>query len=306
MMINRLTPLVLILGVAWGLNFSLIKVAALSGMAYPLIAGATIIGNMLIFALFCRAFLDHIRIAVRFWLFFAACGGVGYELPFFLELFSVARIGAGTQALVVALAPIMTLVLSGLFRTETITWRRSAGIFLGFLAIVPLAAGEAGTLKSVFGVGLAVAIIVPFTYAIYHVLIDRYWPSDMEAFEVALGESLAAALMMGPIYAVWFQSDPVSEVVASSAYVAIGALLVFSALEVWLYFHIMRQGGALFVSQAGYVAVMAGIAWGAIFFGERVSGWIELSCVLMLCALILVTPKAKDTHGDVDASPTDA
>lgn len=281
-----LALLIVILGSAWGLNVSLMKAASLSGLSFSLLAVLVIFGNLVIFAGFSRIFTGRIRIAPRLWWFFAACGGLGYVLPFFLELFAVPRIGAAPLAIVISLAPMMTLLIAAATGTEKMTARRSMGVCVGFVSVSFIALQDLSVLKGAFGIGLLAAVFVPLIYGSYHVFIARFWPEDMAPFEIAMGESLAGLFLVVPIYLVW--SD-IGDVPAFSldTYWIVGALLLFSMVEVWLYFLLMRMGGPTYVSQSGYIAVIAGVIWAGIFFGETVTPWLALSIVLSLSALLL-------------------
>ncbi|WP_420346058.1 DMT family transporter [Pelagibius sp.] len=297
--------MVILLGLVWGLNFSLMKFAAQSGLPFALLAALVILGNLLIFAACCLLVVGRIRVAATSWWFFAGCGLLGYLLPFFMELFAAPRIGAGTLALVVALAPIMTLLAAGATRIEQITWTKALGIGAGFLSVVPLMLQDVSALEDVFGIGLAVGLAVPLVYALYHTLIARFWPPGLESFEVAFGETFAAVVLMVPVYLLWAEPGPPPSF-SISLYWIVGALLVFSALEVWLYFRIMRLGGPVYVSQSGYVAVIAGVVWGALFFDERVTAWIAASMALVLLALLLVAPRSRGADSSPDGSDEDS
>lgn len=284
-----LTLMIIALGLCWGLNFSLIKFAALTGLDHTLIAGLVIFGNAAIFACFSVFYAGGIRLNRRTWLFFAGCGFIGYVLPFFLELFSAPRIGASMLSLVVSLAPIMTLVFAALVRTDKITSRKAIGILLGFVAVATLGLQNISGLRSAFGTAFLAALIVPFCYAAYHIFIARFWPDGFKAYEVATGESIGALIMMLPIFFFWHESWS-APALGFSTYWAISALVVLTVFEVWLYFKVMQLGGAVFASQAGYVAVISGVVWGAFLFGEPLSAWLGLSMAIIIFALFLVAP----------------
>jgi drug/metabolite transporter (DMT)-like permease len=290
----NLAGLIVILGATWGLNVSLMKAATLSGIPYTLLAVLTIFGNLVIFATFSRIFVGRVRFVPQLWWFFAACGGLGYVLPFFLELFAVPRIGAAPLAIVISLAPMMTLLISAATGTERLTGRRIAGITLGLLSVSLIAMQELSSLKGAFGVGLLAAVFVPFIYGSYHVFIARFWPDDMEPFEIAMGESLAGVLIVTPIYLFWGEIGT-APAVNFDTYWVVGAILIFSMVEVWLYFALMRKGGPTYVSQSGYIAVIAGVCWAAVFFGEAVTPWLMLSIALSITALLVT---GTGTKGD--------
>ncbi len=62
-------------------------------------------------------------------------------------------------------------------------------------------------------------------------------------------------------------------------------------VEVWLYFALMRMGGPTYVSQSGYIAVIAGVLWASLFFDENITPWLTLSILLSLTALLVTGPR---------------
>lgn len=54
-----------------------------------------------------------------------------------------------------------------------------------------------------------------------------------------------------------------------------------------LFFEIIRRAGPTFFAQFNYLAVLAGVAWGAIVFGERLTLTFFLAMVLMFVGVFL-------------------
>ena len=167
------------------------------------------------------------------------------------------------------------------------------GICVGFASVSLIAVQDLSLLSGAFGVGLFAAIFVPFIYGSYHVFIARFWPDDMQPFEIAMGESLAGLMLVIPIFALWADVGDVPAF-SFSTYWIVGALLIFSIVEVWLYFQLMRMGGPTYVSQSGYIAVIAGVLWASFFFGETVTPWLALSILLSLSALLITGARKEE------------
>lgn len=150
-------------------------------------------------------------------------------------------------------------------------------------------------LQGAFGIGLLAAVFVPVIYGAYHVFIARFWPQDMEPFEIATGESMAGLMLVVPLYLL--SSDigtaPPFEI---GTHWIVFALLLFFMTEVWLYFQLMRMGGPTYVSQSGYVAVIAGVLWANLFFSEVVTPWLFLSILLSLTALLITGSREKQAE----------
>jgi drug/metabolite transporter (DMT)-like permease len=70
---------------------------------------------------------------------------------------------------------------------------------------------------------------------------------------------------------------------------AIGTLLAIAINAVFLvlFFEIIRRAGPVFFAQFNYLAVLAGVAWGAVVFRERLSIYLVLAMVLMFVGVFL-------------------
>jgi drug/metabolite transporter (DMT)-like permease len=70
---------------------------------------------------------------------------------------------------------------------------------------------------------------------------------------------------------------------------AIGTLLAISinATFLVLFLEIIRRAGPVFFAQFNYLAVLAGVAWGAVIFGERLSIYVIVAMVLMFVGVFL-------------------
>ena len=72
-------------------------------------------------------------------------------------------------------------------------------------------------------------------------------------------------------------------------------MIAFSTIEIYLYFELVRRAGAVFVSQANYIMVVAGVFWGMLIFSERPTAWLWLSAAILLAALYMTHSDKKET-----------
>jgi len=82
----------------------------------------------------------------------------------------------------------------------------------------------------------------------------------------------------------------------TSGHWAILAAIAFTTLTCWLYFEIIRLGGPVFVSQANFVTVFAGVIWGMTLLGERPSPWLWASLVLLIGSLAVLAGSRRKTQ----------
>jgi drug/metabolite transporter (DMT)-like permease len=281
------------LGALWGLHFSVIRFAAESGIDYTDIAGFVVAGVLLVLLFICWFRDKFPRITKSTMAFYLICAVFGYLIPFFVELFSSVRIGAGLLTVVVSLTPVATVAIALMLRSESVRLPKVLAIGFGLVAVAPLFAFNEIALEAVFGMGLAAALIVPVSYAIYNNYVSKYWPEDMDSWQVATGEAIAAGLILGPLLLINGSHDFAALFEPENGVIVL-IFILFSFLEIFLYFEIVRLCGAIFVSQASFVTVITGIAWSVFFFDEEFGSWIWAS-MLALSASIYLSTRSTET-----------
>lgn len=300
MIAGRPLGLIALLGSMWGLHFSLIRIIGESGMALGWIVVATAVGNLLVLGLVAALRRKVPARRPSALLYYFVCALVGYLAPFLLELYSAPRIGAGILTIVVCLTPLSTAILAMLLRTDIVTGRKLVAITLGFMSLVPLLTATLGNGFGNFSLGLLAALGVPVAYGAYHNLVAKYWPTGQDSWQVAGGEAIAFCLIMIPVY---LASDGLvlPRLRWTGAEWAILLMILFSAMEIYLYFEIVRLAGAIFVSQASFITVPTGVLWGMVLFGEQHDSWILFSVLLLALSLILAATPAKDEKDAIES-----
>ncbi|NJO31946.1 MAG: DMT family transporter [Rhodospirillales bacterium] len=292
--------LITILGLIWGLHFSIVKIAGSSGMQLGGTVAATSLGSMLVFVVICRLRRKMPVMRRQAVFYYLACALVGYTVPFFLELYSAPRIGAGILTIVVCLTPLSTVILAVLLKSDTVNKLKLVAIMLGLISVAPLVLSNAAS--PAYGWGLLAAFGVPVAYAAYHNIVAKYWPFEQDSWQVAAGEALALCVVVVPIYvAVDGFRLPASN--WTGAEWTILLMVAFSTLEIYLYFEIVRVSGAIFVSQANFVTVPTGVVWGMVLFGEQHSSWIYFSVVILAISLILAARATNAAEEDSSGRP---
>ena len=103
-----------------------------------------------------------------------------------------------------------------------------------------------------------------------------------------MGEAAAALCLLGPLF--WFSGGGLSAFAdLSSGSWTILYMVVFGIVEIYLYFELVRLGGAVTVSQSNYVSVVMGVVWGMIIFNEPLMAWLWVAVALLFISLFLTT-----------------
>lgn len=294
---TRIKPVLLItiLGLTWGLHFSLMRIAGESGMD---LSGAVIlvsIGNGVVLGVIAllRRKLPSTRTASI--AYYVVCALVGYLAPFLLEFYSAPKIGAGMLTIVVCLTPVATVILALLMRADSVTPGKVAGITLGLFSVVPLLAWRSGAGLGDHDLALLAAFGVPAAYAAYHNIVAKFWPAGQDSWQVAAGEAAMLCVILVPVGLVT-GAGQIPTMQWTGAEWTLVLMVLFSTVEIYLYFEIVRLSGAIFVSQANFITVPSGVLWGAALFGERHDAWTLFSVAALALSLALAARSGVDVR----------
>ena len=280
--------LLLATGGIWGLTPSLAKMAMAEGVPAPGFAFWTALGSGLLLALVCRMRGLALPLGRRHLRYYAAAGISGFALSNLAGFHALQHIPAGFFAMVVPLAPMLTVLGAALLGQERLTLRRAGGTALGFAGIALAMAPGAALPDAGLILWALVAVGAPLGYATANLVAVQWAPGGTPALPLAAGTMLAAAAFLGLFGAglgPWHW--PFTGTALADALVLAQAVL--TALAYLMFFRLIAGAGAVVTSQVGYVATITGVFWGAIFFQERM-GWLALPAVVLIFAgLWLVT-----------------
>lgn len=287
------TILLVVLGMAWGGHFTLLKIASESGLPHVGIIVLTtlgVVGGMAFIAAVRRRWPPLSGRHLRFYLF---CGVLGYLVEFPLGLYVAEQIPAGLLAIIASTSPLFTSLIAIVAKVERVSSRRAAAIGVGLVAAALVVVPGIALPQPELIPWVLVAFCIPVVYAIYHNYVAFDWPEGCDSWQVALGESSAAAII---VVAIYMASD--SSLVAFNPSTpgtwTIAVMALLAIVEIYLYFEIVRLAGAVFVSLASFVSIIAGVLWGMLIFGEQHNAWIWGSVALLSLSIFLA--REQDAH----------
>lgn len=287
-----LLVILLLTGLGWGLTISLATIATASGIdpltvaLWSALAGALVL-TVVLLASRKRPPMDgpHLR-------FYLVTGFLGTAFPHALSFYAAIHLPAGVRAIVFALIPMITLVLSIGLSMEKANARRFTGILLGLLAMlvmflpgvqVPLPGQVFWTLVS-----LAVAT----SYAVENVYISLKRPTELDAVTALWGMTVAGTLML--LVTLWLADAPyLLPFEASTAELAILLMAVVHLCAYAGLLYMLSHGGVVFASQVSYIVTPAAVMWGVVLLSEEISLSILLALVLIMGGLALIKPRRK-------------
>jgi len=282
----------LVMGTAWGLSFSLGKIAVENG-AKPfgvaqfqmMIAGVVLLFITAIRRKSIRDLKDKLG-------FVFCVAMLGAAIPAVLFYYAAPHVPAGVLSITVALIPLITYGFSLPLKLETFSVVRSSGLVFGIIAICLIVLPENSLPDSSALPWILIACISALCYAVENIILGLKSALTIGPMRLAMSMNLMAAATLLPItiltdsfFTLSFPPQNVDYAVVGLGLITVVAYTMF-VLSVALF-------GSVFSSQVGYVVTLAGVFWGMFIFSESPSVWIWLSLCTMIIGLALVTPRKK-------------
>ncbi len=255
------------LSLLWGGSFPSYRQLALEHLPPTVtVAARIVLGAAFVIVLFAVQGTD-LRIARRDWprlLLFALGNNI---LPYLLFAWAEQRISGGTAAILNAMTPIFTLLVTGLvLRTERFTPNRILGIGCGFLGVAILVGPAALVGQDVWGQLACLAAAICYGFALpFGRTLGHLGPRRL-----AVGQLVAASVIAVPLMLI---VDPPSTwpPLDRDGVIAVLTLgLLATGLAFVLFFRILERAGATNLSLVTFLVPVSAIVFGAVLLDEPI------------------------------------
>lgn len=227
---------------------------------------------------------------------FAVIGVLNVALPFTLVTWAMQMgLESGVASVLTGTYPLFMLVLAHFaFMDERITWRKFAGVLIGFTGVVILSARHwqdgADIQGGILNQGLMIG--AQFLFALSAVYSRKVMQGNVAPLVVASGSMVFAALAMIGLTAVLLLVSPASVVPAGISLQGVGAtlyLILFNtSLAYILLFYIIRELGPSRASTVVYAVTPISITLGAIFLDELIDLYLIAGAIIVLSGVAIV------------------
>ena len=287
--------LLLVMGLMWGLQFAMLKLAAQGGHSDLTVLMVALILLSVIFSLIVLLRKE------RFWpgwhvlVFFTVIGLIGYVIPLLAALYAASQLSAGVLVLIASMSPVVAIGTALILRTESVSPSRIAAVGVGILSVALVLLPQFDLPNSGKALWMLVALLVPFAYGVESVYIARFWPRGLTALQAVTGETIVAALLVAQIFLLSGERLPTT-LEGGAGEVAILVFVAAGVIESLIYFYLIRRTGGVFVSFGTFISLFAGIGWGIILFDETHNSLTWFAVVMLVAALVLAgkEPPAPD------------
>jgi drug/metabolite transporter (DMT)-like permease len=212
-------------------------------------------------------------------------GALVIGIPISLLTYIAPKLPAGVMTLVLALSPPFTFILGVAVRVERFRWLGLLGLLFGFAGVVLIVAPGASAAEPIAWQWFLLALLAPVMFAGSNIAAALLQPPASSSVATAAGVLFGSALVLLPVMLIAGQAWAPTRLDEA----AIGTLLAIAinATFLVLFLEIIRRAGPVFFAQFNYLAVLAGVAWGAVIFGERLSIYVILAMLLMFVGVFL-------------------
>lgn len=284
-MTRRGIVLFILLGVAWGIPYLLIKIAV--GQISPammVLARAAIAAAVLLPYAGARRELMPV---LRRWRPLAAYTLAEIIVPQFLLGSAEERIPSSTTGLLIAAVPLAGVAVAfAMGRPERLNAGNWAGIALGMTGVATLA-GFAVSGSDLGAAGEVLAVVI--CYALGPAILARWMPDLAASGVTALGLTITA-LVYVPVVTLshgwpdrWPSASVISSVLVLGVVCSAAALTMMAAL--------VTEAGPVRATAVTYVNPAVALVTGAVILGEPVTGWSLAGFALILAGCVLVAAR---------------
>ncbi len=208
---------------------------------------------------------------------------LGAAIPFSLLSYATLSLETGTTAVINALTPVFTMLVTLAWVRQSPTRWQVLGLGSGLMGILILTWAELSFEVGGGGWAVAAALIATMCYAVATNFLKIRMP-EASAQAVTFGSMAGASLVLAPLA---FFSWP-EKAVSSGSWVAVVLLAVVStALAYLIFYRLMTQVSALAATSVTFLVPVFAFLWGGLILGESISFQTVIGMVIAMTGTAL-------------------
>ena len=291
--------ILIILGLGWGLSFTLGKIA--------ITAGGTPIGLTFWQSLFsglillAYVFFRHGKVIIPKIMFLpiVIITFLSVVIPNIIFYACVEYLDAGVLSISVSVIPLFTYLIALGLRMDKFKVRRVIGLITGFCALLILILPENSLPVKRDIPWVLLALNCALCYALENIYIDRLALQNFGPIRLVCAVSFVSAIitfLLSLVMDQFFILQP------TNLYLFISTLGLgfISATAYSIFIYLIGRAGSVFSSQVGYLVTFFGVVWGIIILGESHSVFVWISLAMIMMGIFLVQPKRTSESADFE------
>ena len=291
--------ILIILGLGWGLSFTLGKIA--------ITAGGTPIGLTFWQSLFsglillAYVFFRHGKIIIpkKMFLPIVIITFLSVVIPNIIFYACVEHLDAGVLSISVSVIPLFTYLIALGLRMDKFKVRRVIGLITGFCALLILILPENSLPDKRDIPWILLALNCALCYALENIYIDRLALQNFGPIRLVCAVSFVSAIItffLSLVMDQFFILQP------TNLYLFISTLGLgfISATAYSIFIYLIGRAGSVFSSQVGYLVTFFVVVWGIIILGESHSVFVWISLAMIMMGIFLVQPRKTSESTDFE------
>lgn len=216
------------------------------------------------------------------------CGLFGIVIPNLLIYFAARHIPSGLLTILANVSPILTYILAVGFKDESFSLKRAALVLLGLIGVgIIILPNQHGLELDAGNWWLYLALLIPLSYAFSAVYISRFHPGSGNVLSYSLWMLMFSSLCISPLAVINQGYYPLHLNDLPSLLIVVEILL--STLGYGLLFIIIKKVGAVYYTLVNAVAVITGVLYGVLLFGQHFSSLTYVAIAIILLTIIGLT-----------------
>ena len=269
------------LAAIWGSSFLFMKIAAPTlGPFFTTELRVALAG----LALLLYAALRRQRPAILSrWKSFLLLGAFNAAIPFSLICMAELHIDASLAAILNATTPMFTALIAWAWSKEALTPWKLGGLLIGLVGVAVLVGWTPVSLGRTGIVSIVLSLFAAVSYGIGGVYTARQF-KGVKPLDMAIGQQLAAAVLLLPFALVYFPQQAPS---ATVVYSILGLALLCTSVAYLIFFRLIASIGAVKAVSVTLLVPIFGVVWGVLFLAETVHLNTVLGLVIILSGVFL-------------------
>ena len=264
----RDTAILVALAAIWGFSYIFIRVAVPAFGPVGLSLARVVVGaaGLFIWAA-VRGDIGGIpRLDRRFF----TLATVNALIPYTLIAFAELHISASLAAILNATTPLFTAVIVAVLAREVIGRSLALGLGLGIAGVGILVGWSPIPFTGLVLLAVLAMLVASASYGVAGIYAKTHL-TGISSFGIAIGQQLAASLLLVPIGAGSMAIGEADKVMTRNAVLSIIALgLLCTSFAYLLYFHLIKAVGPVRTSSVTFLIPPFGILWGWLFLDEHI------------------------------------
>jgi drug/metabolite transporter (DMT)-like permease len=280
------------LAAIWGASFLFMRLSAVEFGALPTAALRVAVAALFLLPLMLLHGLGpQLR---RHWKPALLVGLLNSGIPFACYAFALLHITTGLSSILNATVPLFGALVAWVWLKDRPHATNLVGLAIGFAGVALLAGGNA-SFKPAAGsdwfaawapnLAIAACLLATLCYALAASFTKRYL-SGLPPLVTATGSQIGATLGLA-LPALWLRPTAMPGPLAWLALLASGILC--TGVAYILYFRLIERAGPARALAVTFLIPVFALLYGAVFLGERITAWMVLCGVVILCGTALST-----------------